>query len=113
MALLSLVADLGGTNMRTALVTDSGALVERQMESTRADAGREAVMESLASALLEVKATNDSSSLIGVGLSVASPIDSKTGEMYAPPQPSRRGMASVLTQEVSREKARTPRITGQ
>ena len=85
MALLSLVADLGGTNMRAALVTDSGALVKRQMESTRVDAGREVVMESLASALLDVKATADNSPLIGVGLSVASPTDSKTGEMYDPP----------------------------
>lgn len=85
MTQLALVADLGGTNTRVALVDDTGTTVQRQSASTQADAGRETVMESLATALQEMAAKAEVSAVVGVGLSVASPIDPATGEMYNPP----------------------------
>ena len=85
MTLLALVADMGGTNTRVALVDETGSILHRRSERTRADAGRDAVMKRLAEALEEVASTAEASSIAGVGLSVASPVDPATGEMYNPP----------------------------
>lgn len=82
---LALLADVGGTNTRVALVDETGAMLIRQSESTQAEAGRDAVMERLATAIREVASTADASSIVGIGLSVASPVDPATGEMYNPP----------------------------
>ena len=85
MTRLALVSDLGGTNTRVALIDEGGAVVQRHSETTRADAGRETVMESLTAAIQGVAATVDRSSIVGIGLSVASPTDPDSGEMYNPP----------------------------
>lgn len=85
MTRLALVADLGGTNTRAALVDDTGKMVQRQAEGTKAGAGRETVMESLVSSIQAVASTAEATSIVGVGLSVASPTDPSTGEMYNPP----------------------------
>ena len=84
MAIYSLAADVGGTQTRVALVDDSGKIALRHSTQTLAREGREAVMNRLADALEHV-ASSKPSSIIGVGLSLASPVEPETGVMYNPP----------------------------
>lgn len=80
-----LVADLGGTRTRVALVDRDGTIVQRHATETLASEGRDRVMNRLAEALEYVANTTDRKTLVGIGLSVASPTDPETGEMYNPP----------------------------
>ena len=80
----ALVADLGGTRTRVALVDATGAIVVRHSAETLAREGREAVMNRLADALEHV-ASECRTEIKGVGLSLASPVEPGAGVMYNPP----------------------------
>ena len=80
----ALVADVGGTRTRVALVDATGAIVVRHSAETLAREGREAVMNRLADALEHV-ASERRTEIKGVGLSLASPVEPGTGVMYSPP----------------------------
>lgn len=81
----ALVADLGGTQIRIALVDAAGNVAARHSTQTLAREGRDAVMGRLVEALELVASTNCSKSIEGVGLSLASPVEPGTGVMYNPP----------------------------
>ena len=81
----ALVADLGGTQTRVALVDAAGTVAARHSTQTLAAEGRDAVMRRLAEALELVASFDASSSITGVGLSLASPVEPGTGVMYNPP----------------------------
>ena len=80
----ALAADVGGTWTRVALVDAVGGVSCRHSHETMAHEGRDAVMRRLADVLEQV-AVSQRTGIVGVGLSVASPIDPETGEMYNPP----------------------------
>lgn len=81
----ALVADMGGTQTRVALIDRDGNIAHRQSAPTLERQGRDAVMQRLADALKQAAAAVEPAPIAGVGLSVASPIDPATGEMYNPP----------------------------
>ena len=81
----ALAADLGGTNTRVALLDKDGRMSHRRSFPTVASQGRDAVMERLADGLERAIAQVDRSSVVGVGVSVASPTDPETAVMYDPP----------------------------
>ena len=81
----ALVADLGGTNIRTALLDREGRMSRRHSTPTLAQDGRDNVMMRLLGALEHVSSFAEADSIVGVGLSVASPTDPATGAMYGPP----------------------------
>ena len=81
----ALVADMGGTQTRVALIDREGNIARRQAAPTLERQGRDAVMQRLAHALKQAAASVDTALIAGVGLSVASPIDPASGEMYNPP----------------------------
>lgn len=85
MAEFALVADLGGTQTRIALVDAAGNVAARHSTQTLAREGRDAVMRRLVEAFEHVVATGFSKSIEGVGLSLASPVEPGTGVMYNPP----------------------------
>lgn len=80
----ALVADLGGTQTRIALIDDAGMVKTRRSTETRAGEGRDAVMNRLAEAL-EDMASSTQYAASGVGLSLASPVEPGTDVMYNPP----------------------------
>ena len=80
----ALVADVGGTQTRVALVNADGSITARHATETLAQDGRDAVMNRLADALLRV-ASVQPSAIKGIGLSLASPVEPETGVMYNPP----------------------------
>ena len=81
----ALVADLGGTRTRIALVDAAGNVAARHSTQTLAREGRDAVMGRLVEAFEHVAAAGFSNSIKGVGLSLASPVEPGTGVMYNPP----------------------------
>ena len=81
----ALAADLGGTLIRVALVGRDGHLFQRHEIPTMAHLGRDDVLERFVAALEQVASRAESSALVGVGVSVASPTYPKTGTMYNPP----------------------------
>ena len=85
MAEFALVADLGGTQTRIALVDAAGNVAVRHSTQTLAREGRDAVMGRLVEAFEHVASTNSSKPIEGVGLSLASPVEPGTGVMYNPP----------------------------
>ena len=84
MAEYALVADVGGTRTRVALVSRSGEITAHYSTDTMPQLGRDAVMSKLAAALSHV-ASAKPSQIAGVGLSLASPVEPGTGVMYNPP----------------------------
>ena len=84
MAEYALVADVGGTQTRVALVDPAGSVTARHSTATLAHEGRDAVMERLAGALQHVASTQPTD-IKGIGLSLASPVEPGTGVMYNPP----------------------------
>lgn len=85
MAKFALVADLGGTQTRIALVDAAGNVAARRSTLTLARQGRDAVMGRLVEALEQVASSEVTSSVAGIGLSLASPVEPGTGVMYNPP----------------------------
>ena len=80
----ALAADLGGTNIRVALVDADGNISARHSTETLAREGRDAVMNRLVDAFEHVASTR-LPAVKGVGLSLASPVEPGTGVMYNPP----------------------------
>ena len=100
----ALVADLGGTQIRVALVDEEGRISGRRSMPTRADEGRDRVVDRLLSVLKQATDVAGRGSLLGVGVSLASPTDPKTGVMYNPPNlPGWHGFSlkPVLEQSLS------------
>ena len=81
----ALSADLGGTQLRVALVDREGALHERHATDTLAQQGREAVVNNLVRALGHVAGMVDRASMVGIGVSMPGPIDPDDGTVYNPP----------------------------
>ena len=80
-----LAADLGGTNLRVALVDRQGSVTNLERTKTNASDGRGAVIKRLISLLKYVSHLAPNTGITGIGLSVASPVDPSTGVMYNPP----------------------------
>ena len=81
----ALSADLGGTQLRVALVDREGAVHERHATDTLAQQGRDNVVNNLVQALEHVAATVDKASIVGIGVSMPGPIDPNDGTVYNPP----------------------------
>ena len=81
----ALAMDMGGTNLRAALVDRDGRISRRRSVPTRGHLGRDAVLERLLSELEDVAGPVDRTSLIGLGVSVAGSVDSVSGVLHGPP----------------------------
>lgn len=70
MAKYMIGVDLGGTNLRAAAISTSGQLLEKISGETRLDAGRDAVLEDIASGIRKLANRFGPEELIGVGVAV-------------------------------------------
>jgi glucokinase len=82
---LSIAIDLGGTNMRVALVDRAGVLLQREWLPTQVHLGREMAFDRLTQAIARLMPPADGALVVGIGVSLASPVDPATGTMYNPP----------------------------
>ena len=81
----ALAADLGGTQIRVAIVDRQGGILERHAIPTLAQRPRDDVVRRFVEALKQVAENVEVVALAGVGVSLASPTDPETGVMYNPP----------------------------
>ena len=81
----ALAADVGGTHMRVALVDGEGRITRRHVEDTQGDEGPEQVMDRLTMHLKDLTSEVPEDEILGLGLGVAGPTDSRTGVMFQPP----------------------------
>ena len=85
MARRVLAVDLGGTNLRAAVVAEDGELTHRRAVPTEAEAGPEAVVERMAALLSEVAAEAGLGAEAAAGVAVPGPVDPRTGIVYFTP----------------------------
>jgi glucokinase len=81
----AIAIDLGGTQIRAALVDLNGKVHNRIAIPTPADTDGDTVVQHLADAALDVSKTTDRSNIIGVGLSSPGPLDTTTGITHGLP----------------------------
>lgn len=79
---LAVAVDLGGTNIRAALVAPGGTVLDRVKEASLAQAGPEAVVAQIATLARRVGAGRD---IIGLGICAPGPLDAETGVALATP----------------------------
>ena len=76
--------DLGGTNIKGALVSETGEIAREVSRPTRVGLGAEAVCDGIAAVITELSSGVDRTSLGGVGLGCPGPVDDETGRvLYA------------------------------
>jgi glucokinase len=79
---LRMGVDLGGTNMRVALLNEKGAILKDGRERTEAHLGPVSVISRLISLVERVKVKQD---VRGIGIGCPGPLDSKMGTILSPP----------------------------
>jgi glucokinase len=86
-ALPVLAVDIGGTKIMTAVFSDGGRMLAKEVCPTLADEGLEAVIERLFSAIDGLLSQNNmvSSQLVGIGIAAAGIIDSGRGLITVSP----------------------------
>jgi len=72
--------DLGGTNIKTALVTQNGKIIKKYETKTEAKKGTKTVINNIINAIKEVKIKN----VAGIGIGSPGPLDYKTGTILNP-----------------------------
>ncbi len=71
--------DLGGTNIKGALVSETGEIAREVSRPTRVGLGAEAVCDGIAAVITELSSGVDRTSLDGVGLGCPGTVDDETG----------------------------------
>ena len=71
--------DLGGTNIKGALVSETGEIAREVSRPTRVELGAEAVCDGIAAGITELSSGVDRTSLGGVGLGCPGTVDDETG----------------------------------
>lgn len=85
MTQVALAIDLGGTQLRAAMVSSAGTIVSFAAEPTRAQAGPEVVIGQICQLLDEVLQQNPAQTPIGIGMGAPGPLDPLAGVVIAPP----------------------------
>ncbi|MCC7176433.1 MAG: ROK family protein [Bryobacterales bacterium] len=85
MAEYSIGVDLGGTNYRAASVDRNGNILERISGPTNSPAGREAIVNAIAGAILELRSRRAGEQLAGIGVALPGFIDIAKGYIHASP----------------------------
>ena len=75
----ALAIDLGGTQVRAAVVDRLGKVLSRAAETTRADEGTDVVISQIVSLARKVQAQAGTSELAGAGISSPGPLDTQEG----------------------------------
>jgi glucokinase len=106
-----LAVDLGGTQIRAALITPDRSVHCRRAEPTRDDDGSEAVVARIVEVVAEVRAEAAAHGLpaaIGVGLSSPGPLDPHRGIVLGPP--NLRGWVDVPIVAILSERLELPTL---
>ena len=77
--------DLGGTQLRVALVDSSGRIIIRKATATDVAGGPDAVIAQIKALCHDLGAGGNDRNIAGVGISAPGPLDSETGTIIAIP----------------------------
>ena len=96
--------DLGGTNLKTGLVSPDGRILHRLTTPTEADQGPDHVLERMAQAVrdLSEQAGVEAADIAGVGVGAPGPLDSKTGVVVF--TPNLAGWTNIPVRDTLHEK---------
>ena len=70
--------DLGGTNIKTALITSNGKIIKKYEIPTQTEKGTKTVISNIISSIKKVK----QGKVIGIGIGSPGPLDYKKGDYY-------------------------------
>jgi len=81
----ALAVDLGGTELRAALVDDTGAVLAFASTATNAAGGPDVVIGQIVAILTEVREKGPHVDIVGLGVGAPGPLDGEAGIAIAPP----------------------------
>ncbi len=87
--------DVGGTQIRAALINDKGDLESRNATGTPAEEGPDAVISAILH-IVDSALESTGVDVIGIGLGVPGPVDPVSGTIYNPPNLPGWGTRSIL-----------------
>ena len=82
MSSFTIGVDLGGTNIRVALVDESGTILREVEERTEAEKGSDYVIGKMTRMICEIKGNVE---VLGIGIGAPGPLDPFTGIILSPP----------------------------
>ena len=80
--------DLGGTNIRVALVSEKGEIIDSNRKATPVSEGPEATAQLMASLVKDVKEKFSANNILGVGIGSPGPLSRKEKNDLPNAQPS-------------------------
>jgi glucokinase len=100
--------DLGGTNVKTAVVARNGEMLAKDSRPTDAEEGLEVVLENMSASLDAAmeEAHADPSDLVAVGIGAPGPMNWRTGVVFSPP--NLPGWENVPLADLMRERHNVP-----
>lgn len=95
--------DLGGTNIRAALVNSNGGIIEKKQTTTKAAEGNKVVIQQIKKLIFDVvkKTKVDTKKVLGIGIGCPGPVDPKTGIILQTPNLGFKDVA--LKEEIESE----------
>jgi len=97
--------DIGGTNIRAALVSSSGQIVKREQRGTAPVRGFDLIFIDIIEMLTNMMSTTGESEVTGIGIAAPGPLDPKSGVIIQTPN---LGWKNVPLKELVRERIRLP-----
>ncbi|RKY86024.1 hypothetical protein DRP98_01430 [candidate division KSB1 bacterium] len=77
--------DLGGTNLKLAIVSNSGEILHETVRPTGAENGPDYVLTQVEEGIAELLSLTKEHNLVGIGIGSAGPVDFKNGIVHHPP----------------------------
>lgn len=102
----ALAIDLGGTQLRAAMVSSAGGILSFAVEPTRAQDGPEAIIAQIFALLEDILRQNPGQVPVGIGIAAPGPLDPKAGLVIAPP--TLRGWHNVPLANIIGQQFSTP-----
>ena len=83
--IVAIGVDLGGTNLKLAIVSDSGKILHEAVRPTDAENGPEHVLTQVEEGIAELLSLTKKYNLVGIGIGSAGPVDFENGIVHHPP----------------------------
>lgn len=107
---LVLATDLGGTNMRTALLNDKGEVLAYTRKPTNANMGKDKVIQKLITTLKATASKHNTplKRIAGIGIGFPGPVDVELGVILNPP--NMKGWLNVPLRDILEDEFKMPAI---
>ncbi|MEW6619426.1 MAG: ROK family protein [bacterium] len=100
-----IAVDLGGTNIRAAVVDQTGKIIEKKDTATKVSEGHEVVIQQMKELIQDVIKEVSFQQIVGIGIGSPGPLDTKTGVIIDTPN---LGWKNVALKETIEEEFHLP-----